>query len=1235
MMRLLFHSGPAAGTEIATAAPLLRIGSNPDESDVVVAGPGIEPRHCLLQRSPRGLYVLEDLGSKIGVQVNGKLVSNVGRPTAIYLSPRDRFTVGDTEFEIGEGRARLMVVAGERAGLEIPLTEQPITIGRAPDNVLDFEDADVSVYHAAVLSLPNGFTLQDNRSTNGTAVNGHPVESHILADGDIIVIGKNDLRFLIDVPEEEASSTLTSQLSLGEAQAQLMFVAGPNEGAAIPLGEEQITFGRSAECIVTLDDMQVSSFHCAVTAADGQFFLTDLGSTNGTFHNGQRVDGAANIAPGDLVEVGGSVLELRVTGGAATEAAMSMAMSMTTVIAEGAYELASQPKFIIDGHVETAPKIVIGRSPSCSVRVEGVGVSSTHASIVWEEAFYLEDHSTYGTYLNDRRVVREKLATGHVIRVGVHVIEVSVRGERCTLDTIDHATALAAIEVAREQAFDLSQAVPDPQNSPGGGLGAAYKTMFNLQLPDTEAMIAERKAKFKQGAPAWRPSSDIIGDGVGKVAVLGSLIAAVAVAGVLLGTAQADSLINHPLSESHSTQAFVDQASELGLDGCASCHSAGNGVPQTKCVACHAGFDEGRSAHLNPPELAAGRLAPGNDCMRCHQEHRGMPRKNAQGAPTMLGAGNTCSATSCHPNQHSEDFLGAGPPPPMVLKAGPVPTFELGQSDFHAAHAQVESGGETVAVGCTACHASVDESGTLSEAPAGRSCFRCHEGGEKHVNSQCASCHRDEHGGATLHRLADGDAMLAQVVSRPKTARSLLVGGALAFAAFLPLAGLALFLRLRRRRRSAAVVEVINRFPVQTLKRLVHSINLDKCVGCQMCISACPASVLELVNHKSVVVNFDACIQCKKCEHACSFDALRMHDADKPPPMIRMPEIDNFYETRVKGMYLIGQASGTPQVKNAVNLGRAVVQHAVKSGLVPGQGHQSGASADLVIVGSGPAGLSAAVTAARLGLSYIFLEKQRHFSWTIRSYYHKGKPVMAEPNHVEMVGFVPHWDTVREDLLAAWEETITQYGIQIQYNEDVTNVEKHGELFTVTSSDTRGNPIRSYTGLRVVMAIGTMGNPRKLGCPGDDTAKVANALVDPDEFVGKNILIVGGTDSAIEVVVALCETNRVWLSCRGAKFDRVKPKNLELIERLIAEGKCMAAFATTVKEVGEGYATLEYKADKRVEQIPNDQVFAMIGGHPPTKFLEKIGVPYVEKPHSWSPPRTDELAKQTELEGQA
>src|SRR6185369_817497 len=121
-----------------------------------------------------------------------------------------------------------------------------------------------------------------------------------------------------------------------------------------------------------------------------------------------------------------------------------------------------------------------------------------------------------------------------------------------------------------------------------------------------------------------------------------------------------------------------------------------------------------------------------------------------------------------------------------------------------------------------------------------------------------------------------------------------------------------LMVRARRRRSQQKLFEKLTSAPAEVVKRLVHSINDSKCVGCSMCVQACPASVLELVDHKSRVVNFDSCIQCRKCEHACAFDALRMNDADKPPPMIPMPSIDAFHETPVAGMFLVGQASGTP-----------------------------------------------------------------------------------------------------------------------------------------------------------------------------------------------------------------------------------------------------------------------------------------------------------------------------------
>jgi thioredoxin reductase (NADPH) len=412
----------------------------------------------------------------------------------------------------------------------------------------------------------------------------------------------------------------------------------------------------------------------------------------------------------------------------------------------------------------------------------------------------------------------------------------------------------------------------------------------------------------------------------------------------------------------------------------------------------------------------------------------------------------------------------------------------------------------------------------------------------------------------------------------------------------------------------------------------VHSINDSKCVGCNMCVQACPASVLELVEHKSRVVNFDSCIQCKKCEQACAFDALRMHDADKPPPMIPMPSIDAFHETPVPGMFLIGQASGTPQVKNATNLGRAAVQRIIQQGYRPGAGQQMGCNVDIVIVGSGPAGLSAALTCIELGFTYVVLEKEREFSWTIRNYYHKGKEVMAEPNDVNLEATLPHWDSSREELLGAWTELVQQYRVDIRYQQSVIDVKKTGETFAIHLGDPKGQPAGQITCGRVVLAIGTLGNPRKLGCAGDELEKVKNSLVDPDEWVGKNILVVGGSDSAVEVVLALAapeRRNKVYFSTRGAKLEGIKPKNRKLIEDALAAGRFQLKAATTVGEVTATTVTLTKKEDGSTESLPNDVIFAMIGGNSPQKWLQGIGVPYVDKPHSWSPPRTDQLSAKT------
>src|SRR5690242_21780478 len=169
---------------------------------------------------------------------------------------------------------------------------------------------------------------------------------------------------------------------------------------------------------------------------------------------------------------------------------------------------------------------------------------------------------------------------------------------------------------------------------------------------------------------------------------------------------------------------------------------------------------------------------------------------------------------------------------------------------------------------------------------------------------------------------------------------------------------------------------------------LVHDINDDRCTGCDACVAVCPTNVLDLVSNKSRVLRFGDCIQCEACMWACPTEALVMFPEGAQPPPLRVPEIDEHFQTAVAGQYLIGEVAGKPLVKNAENLGRIVIEHMLQTGLrAMGRG---GNEVDVAIVGSGPGGLSAALTCIQKGLSYVVLEKEQDVASTIARY-PKGK----------------------------------------------------------------------------------------------------------------------------------------------------------------------------------------------------------------------------------------------------
>jgi thioredoxin reductase (NADPH) len=427
----------------------------------------------------------------------------------------------------------------------------------------------------------------------------------------------------------------------------------------------------------------------------------------------------------------------------------------------------------------------------------------------------------------------------------------------------------------------------------------------------------------------------------------------------------------------------------------------------------------------------------------------------------------------------------------------------------------------------------------------------------------------------------------------------------------LAIAVMALFTMLgARKARLAAVAR-----PVAGPRILVHDINDDRCTGCDACVAVCPTNVLDLVDNKSRVLRFHDCIQCEACMWACPTEALVMFPEGAEPPPLKVPELDDTYQTGVPGQYLIGEVAGKPLVKNAANLGRAVIEQMLRTGLAPaGRGPTT---VDVAIIGSGPGGLSAALTCIQRGLSYVLLEKEQQIASTIARY-PKGKLVMAEPYDTQNLSLLPVFDSSKEQLVAIWRELIERTGVRINLGEAVEAVQRAGDgWFDVRTT------VAAYRAQRVVLATGTRGKPRTLQVPGENLPKVASLLDDPDEWRSRDVLVVGGGDSAVEAAVALADAGaRVMISYRGKSFNRAAPKNRQTIEGYAAQQRLKAKYGSQVVAF-EAEAVILQLDDGSQKRYPNHAAFVLIGADPPVTWLEKLGVRFVLRPHQYSLGKTD------------
>ncbi len=408
--------------------------------------------------------------------------------------------------------------------------------------------------------------------------------------------------------------------------------------------------------------------------------------------------------------------------------------------------------------------------------------------------------------------------------------------------------------------------------------------------------------------------------------------------------------------------------------------------------------------------------------------------------------------------------------------------------------------------------------------------------------------------------------------------------------------------------RRARVRRRAERDPVP-VRPLLHSINDDRCIGCEACVDVCPTEVLDLVDHKARVARFSDCVQCEQCANACPTQALVMYRQGTTPRMLTVPELDEHFQTGVPGQYLIGEVAGKPLVKNAANLGRAVIEHIARE--LAGVPAAAGAI-DVAIVGSGPGGLSAALTCVQRKLSCLVLEKEHVMASTVARY-PKGKHFMAEPCSARNVSYLPVFDGTKEQLVAAWTQLIAGVELPIKLGEAVETVKRGDDgVFTVKTT------VASYRARSVVLATGLRGKPRLLAVPGANLEKVQSLLDDPAEFAGEDVLVVGGGDSAVEGAMALAEVGaRVTLSYRGDGFKRCKPGNQKRLAEMTASHRLAVLLESNVVRFTPDAVAITL-ADKSETTIANQRAFVLIGADTPVAWLEANHVRFVERPHLYA-----------------
>ena len=419
------------------------------------------------------------------------------------------------------------------------------------------------------------------------------------------------------------------------------------------------------------------------------------------------------------------------------------------------------------------------------------------------------------------------------------------------------------------------------------------------------------------------------------------------------------------------------------------------------------------------------------------------------------------------------------------------------------------------------------------------------------------------------------------------------------------LIGILLLIYIRKQRRESRIVDEKIRISkeegIHEPVSLHPVVDVGSCIRTGACITACPEhDILGIRNGKATIINASHCVGHGACFHACPVEAITLCIGTEKRG-VDLPHVNQSFESNVAGIYIAGEIGGMGLIKNAVSQGKQAVENLTKTIV-----KETVADYDLIIVGAGPAGIAASLTAKKNNLRFLTLE-QDTLGGTVFNF-PRTKIVMTSPMDLPLYGKVKLNETSKGELLEIWHKVLAKNDISIVQNTKVETIVWKSGYFDVGTST--GN---THTAKKVLLAIGRRGTPRKLNIAGEELEKVAYRLLEPEIIEGKRIVVVGGGDSAIESALQLMDKNTVHLVYRSDAFGRIKPKNNEKIKRAMADKAVNVLYNTNLTSIEGDSVYYSTKDGGQNVKLENDLVYILAGGELPTAFLEKSGITITRK----------------------